>query len=66
MTETEYVQTIRAVAQAYCDAFRKHDGALPESEIKLARRWENIKIGMAASTVIDMADAWLDRHEVGS
>ena len=63
MTETEYVETIRAVATAYRDGFRKSVDDMTEMDIKLARRWECIKSGLAASTAIELCEAWLEKHK---
>ena len=52
MTEVEYVETIRAAASAYRDAFRTSAGDFTDEEIRLVRRWEHIKAALAPSTTI--------------
>ena len=62
MTEVEYVETIRAAASAYRDAFRTSAGDFTDEEIRLVRRWEHIKAALAPSTTIALANTWLEKN----
>ena len=62
MTEREYVEAIRAVAERYLEVIRQPSAHEKDGWSRI-KRWEAIKEKLSAHTAIDICTAWLDAQD---
>lgn len=58
MTEREYVEQLKAAAEAYLDLCIRKGAPTPEAAEAL-RRWGELRWQMSTHTFLRLADAWL-------
>jgi hypothetical protein len=66
VTEREYIETIKAAAKRYQKVILKETLEWTDRDRKVVHRWDTIREALSSSTVIKMADAWLEKNGDGS
>lgn len=63
MTEAEYVQTIRDVAERYLEVIHEPGAFMNGEGVRRIRHWTAIKEKLSAHTAIKLCDLWLESDE---
>jgi hypothetical protein len=62
MTEAEYIQTIRDVANRYLEVIREPGDFMNGEGIRRIRHWHAITAKLSAHTAIKLCDLWLEKN----
>lgn len=62
MTEAQYIQTIRDVAEGYLEVIREPGDFMDGEGICRIRHWHAITAKLSAHTAIKLCDLWLEKN----
>lgn len=62
MTEAQYIQTIRDVAERYLEVIREPGDFMSGEGISRIRHWHAITEKLSALTAIKLCDLWLEKN----